>query len=134
MAVNVTDDKQKRALLLYQAGQETQELFDMFTDTGETYATALQKLDDYFAPKKNADFEMFQFRQAVQQEGETVNQYVARLRKLAFTCEFSDTDKELNAAVIQHCQSKQLRRCALREDDLTLEKLLAKARALEVSE
>jgi len=28
VAVNVTDDKQKRALLLYQAGQETQEIFE----------------------------------------------------------------------------------------------------------
>ena len=134
LAVNVTDDKQKHALLLYQAGQETQELFEMFTDTGESYAAAIDKLDNYFAPKKNVDFETFQFRQAVQQEEETVDQYVTRLRKLAVTCEFSDTDKELKAAVIQHCQSKQLRRYALREDDLTLEKLLAKARALEASE
>ena len=51
MAVNVTDDKQKHVLLLYQTMQETQELFDTFTDTGETYATALRKLDDYFIPK-----------------------------------------------------------------------------------
>ena len=27
-ALKITDDKQKRALLLYQAGQETQELFE----------------------------------------------------------------------------------------------------------
>ena len=73
------------------------------------------------------DFETFQFRQAVQQDGETIDQYIPRLCKLAVTCEFSDTDKELKAAVMQHCQSKQLRCYALREDDLTLEKLLAKA-------
>jgi hypothetical protein len=122
VAVNVTDDKQKRALLLYQAGQDTQELFDTLTDTGEDYATAIGKLDAYFAPKKNVDFETFQFRQAAQEDGETVDQFVARLRKLAVTCEFSDTDKELKAAIIQHCQSKHLRRYALREDDLTLDK------------
>ena len=63
VAMNVTDNKQKRALLLYQAWQGTQELFDMFMDTGEIYATALKKLDDYFAPRKNVDFETFQFRQ-----------------------------------------------------------------------
>ena len=133
-AVNVTDDKRKRALLLYHAGQETQKLFDTFTDTGDTYATALKRRDNYFAPKKNVDFKTFQFRQAVQQDGETINQYVARLCKLAVTCEFSDADKELKAAVMQHCQSKQLHCYALREDNLTLEKLLAKVRALEASE
>ena len=94
----------------------------------------LRKLDDYFVPKKNMDFDTFQFRQAIQQDGETIDQYVARLRKLAVTCEFSDTDKELKAAVIQHCQSNQLHHYALREDDLTLEKFSAKARALEASE
>ena len=130
-AINVTDDKQKRALLLYQAGQETQELFDTFTDTGTDYATALTKLDTYFNPKKNIDFETFKFRQATQQESETVNQFVTRL---AATCESTDLDKELKSAVIQHCQSKQLRHFALREENLTLDKLLTKARALEASE
>ena len=49
----MTEDKQKRALLLYQAGQETQELFDTLPDTGEDYATAIAKSDNYFMPKKN---------------------------------------------------------------------------------
>ena len=48
-AIDVTDDTQKRALLLY---QETQELFDTFTDTGTDYATAMNKLDTYFNPPK----------------------------------------------------------------------------------
>ena len=55
VAVNVTDDKQKLALLLYQAGQETQEIFETFTDTGDDYKTAIEKLDQYFMPKKNVD-------------------------------------------------------------------------------
>ena len=134
VAVGVTDDNQKRALLLYQAGQETQDLFDTLTDTGTDYKTAMDKLDAYFTPKKNIDFEVFQFRQAKQNEGETLDQFVTRLRKLAFTCEFTDLEKELKSAVIQNCKSKQLRRYALREDDLTLDKLTAKARALEISE
>lgn len=134
VAVNVTDDKQKRALLLYQAGQETQDLFETFSDTGTDYETAIDKLDAYFNPKKNVDFEVFQFRQATQREDETVDQFVTRLRKLSVTCEFADLNKELKSAVIQHCKSKQLRRWALREEDLTLDKLTSKARALEASE
>ena len=94
----------------------------MFADTGETYAMAIGNLDNYLS-LKNMDFKRFQFQQAVQQDRETVDQYVARLRKLAVTCEFSDTAKEFKAAVIQHCQLKQLCRYALREDDLMLEKL-----------
>ena len=33
-AMNITDDKRKRALLLYQAGLETQEIFKTLTDAG----------------------------------------------------------------------------------------------------
>ena len=87
-----------------------------------------------FPPKKNVDYQVFQFRQAVQQPGETVDQFVTRLRKLAATCEFSDVAKEIKSAVIQNCLSKRLRRYALREDALTLDNLMAKARSLEASE
>ena len=100
---------------MYQAGQETQEIFETFTDTGDDYKTAIQKLDQYFMPKKNVDYEIFQFRQATQNPEETVDQFVTRLRKLAIHCEFTDLDKELRSTVIQHCKSKRLRRFALRE-------------------
>ena len=132
--MSIKDDKQKRALLLYQAGEATQEIFETLSNTGEDYVTAQQKLDDYFSPKKNVDYQIFQFRQAVQQPGETIDQFVTRLRKLAATCEFHDVSKEIKSAVIQNCQSKRLRRYALREEALTLDNLIAKARSLEASE
>ena len=132
IALDIKDDKQKRALFLYQAGQETQEIFDMLTDTGDDYKTAKEKLYNYFLPKKNVDFETFKLRQITQKTDETIDQFITRLRKLALHCEFHDLDKELKATLIQNCSSKRLRR--FREEDVTLEKILAKARALEASE
>ena len=107
--MNISDDKQKRALLLYQAGPETQEIFETLTDTGDDYKTAQEKLDAYFSPKKNVDYEIFQFRQAVQQPGETVDQFATRLRKIAINCEFHDTSKEIKAVIIQNCQTPKIR-------------------------
>ena len=133
-ALNNKDDKQKRALLLYQAGEATQEIFETLEETGEDYKTAKEKLDEYFSPKKNVDYEIFQIRKATQHPGETVDQFVTRLRKLAATCEFHDASREIKSAVIQNCLSKRLRRYALREDTLKLEDLLAKARSLEATE
>ena len=57
--MNITDDKQKRGVLLYQAGLETQEIFETLNDTGDDYKTAQEKLDAYFSPKKNVDYEIF---------------------------------------------------------------------------
>ena len=56
----------------------SQEIFEMLL--GEDYVTAQVKLDEYFSPKNNVDY---QFHQAVQQLGETVDQFITRIRKLA---------------------------------------------------
>ena len=82
-------------------------------ETGEDYATTQAKLDKYFSPKKNVDYQVFQFCQAVQQSGETMDQFVTRLQKLAATCEFGDVAKEIKSVVIQNCLSKRLRQYAL---------------------
>ena len=88
------------------AGEATQELLETLPETEEDYATAQVKLDTYFSLKTNVDYQIFQFRQAVQQPGETVDQFVTRLRKLALTCKFDNIAKEIKSAVIQNCLSK----------------------------
>ena len=135
-ALNITNTTRQRALLLYQVGQATQEIFDTIPENGadDDYATALATLDAYFLPKKSVDFEIFQFRQAKQRPDETVSQYATRLRQLAAHCEFNNVDTEIKSAIIQNCASKRLRRYVLREENLTLTSLLSKASALETSE
>ena len=104
--MNITNDNQKRALLLYQAREATQTIFKTLPEIGEAYITAQAKLDEYFSPKKNVNYEVFQFRQAVQQSGKTMDQFVTRLQKLAATYEISNVAKEIKSAVIQNCLSK----------------------------
>ena len=61
----------------------------MLANTGEDYDTAKTKLNDYFFPKKNVTYEIFQFRQATQQAGKSVEQFAAtRLCKLTANCGF----------------------------------------------
>ncbi len=126
-ALNITDGQRKRALLLYQVGEVTQAIFDTLPETGDDFDTAMRTLDE------NVDFETFKFCTATEQEGENVDQYTTRLRKLAQNCEFTDIDRELKSTIIQNCSSKQTHRIALR-DDQTLTLLLAKARSMEASE
>ena len=45
VAMNITNDKQKRMLLLYQAGEATQEIFETLPETREDYVPAQDKLD-----------------------------------------------------------------------------------------
>ena len=78
VAANITDDQQKRAMLLYQAGSATQDIFETLANTETDYATAKRKLDDYLTPKKNTDYEIFQFRQATQLSGESVEHQITQ--------------------------------------------------------
>ena len=62
---------------------------------------------------------------------ETVNQFITRLRKLAMHCEFTDLDEaKISCHSKLHIKTFEY---ALRED-MTLDKILTKARALERSE
>ena len=54
IASAVTDNTQRKALLLHFAGEQVQELFGTFPDHNKfTYDESLQVLNDYFEPKKN---------------------------------------------------------------------------------
>ena len=124
LAMGVKDDKERRrALILYFAGEEVNELFETLPNTGNDYDTAVTKLIEYFLPKKNTEFEVYKFRQAKQEAGETIDTYHTRLQQLSLMCKFVATFKEVKSQIIQGGASTRLRRRALRED-LTLQKLI----------
>jgi len=92
---------------------------------------AVTVLDDYFAPKTNFPFERHLFRQIAQESGETVDQFVCRLRQRAISCEFgAGEDDYIRDQVIDKCYSNHLRRKFLeKEGALTLDDLLRIARS-----
>ncbi|XP_062610353.1 uncharacterized protein K02A2.6-like [Saccostrea cucullata] len=134
LAMGIKNDKaRQRALLLHYAGEEVNEIFETLPNTGDDYDTAVARLTEYFAPKKNTEFEVYKFRQAKQEPGETIDTFHTKLRQLSLTCEFNNNDKEVKSQIIQGCSSTRLRRRALR-DDVNLEDLLKLARSLELSD
>ena len=48
----------------------------------------VQELKKHFFPQRNVLYERFVFNSAVQKPGETINEYVVRLRQMAESCEF----------------------------------------------
>ena len=137
VVLDVKDNKRKRAMLLHYAGPKVDEIFDTLSNTGteDEYEKAVDALNAYFQPKANPMYEVYVFRQAKQESGETLDHFVTRLRQLSKNCDFADVDKEITAQIIMHCKSQVLRRRALSKGaDLSLQKLLDCGRALEASE
>ncbi|XP_062569364.1 uncharacterized protein K02A2.6-like [Saccostrea cucullata] len=75
------------------------------------------------------------FRQASQNENETVTNFVTRLQKLAISCDFGAAkDDNIRDQVIDKCKLTALRRRFLREKELNLMKVLEISRAVEMSD
>ena len=66
-----------------------------------------------------------------QQEGETVGQFIARFRKQALNCNFTNLDIDIRDQVIDKCRSSELRRKLLAKEHLTLQKVQEVARSME---
>ena len=56
------------------------------------------KLDAYFEPKVNVTFETYTFRQLSQDEDESINNFVTRLREAAGRCNFHDKNREIKGS------------------------------------
>ena len=90
-------------------------------------------LDAYFSPKANVPYERHVFRQMKQEDGETIDQFVIKLRHQAENCDFGDQHTEqIRDQVIDKCRSSKLRRKLLeKSDDLKLEDVQRIGRAME---
>ena len=122
---------QRRALLLHSAGEAVQEIFETLAETGEAkdYEKAVKALNDYFIPKVNSTYQNHVFRSMEQQDGETVAQFVTRLRQVVKDCDYGEqAENQIRDQVVQRCKSHELRKKLLgKGEKLTLELLLSTA-------
>ena len=132
----MTNAAQKRAMLLHLAGSEVQDIFHTLEDTGNDFTTAVTKLNEYFQPKSNVAFERHVFRQQKQEDNETINAYITRLKRMAVSCKFEESEREghIRDQFMDWCKSKSLRKKLLEKNDLTLKKTIEIARAMETAE
>ena len=97
---------------MYQAGSRVREIFKQLPDTGadEDFDTAKEKLCLYFKPQKNRRYEVYRFRQGTQEQSETLDKFHMRLRTLSQTCEFTDTNFEIEELIIIGGTSSKIRK------------------------
>ena len=134
VAVNVTNDMRKKALLLHMGGERLYEIYDTICTENDNFAATKQKLTTHFRPMKDTALAVFHFREAGQKIGETIDQYLIRLRGLAKHCEFHDVDAEIRAQIVQHTIDKDLRREILKHPAWVLDDVLREGRSREAAE
>ena len=94
-ASGITNVEQKKAMLLHMAGKEVREIYRAMPPNADAqednYEAVVRKLDEYFKPKKNLSYERYVFKKAEQLEEEDTASYITRLRRLAESCEYTDS-------------------------------------------
>ncbi|XP_066963229.1 uncharacterized protein [Macrobrachium rosenbergii] len=112
---------------------DIQEVIETLPPPTDTLEDALRALDNFFSPKENKRYAKFKFKQVSQEVNEITDVFVTKLRKLAITCEFTDTEDVIIDQVIDKCASPKLRRELLETENLTLDKLHTIARSMEIA-
>lgn len=76
-AHDVKGPTSKRVLLLYTPGEEVADIFETLPDHGEAkdYDKAVPALNACFQPKVNKSYEVYLFRNATQNPGESLDSY-----------------------------------------------------------
>lgn len=93
-----------------------------------------EKFDLYFSPKLNITFERYKFHKILQNDGETIDEYITRLRLQAQNCEFEQlSDSILRDQLILGIKNDSLRTKLLSED-ITLEKAIKICQATELAQ
>ena len=137
IALNVTNDSQKLALLLNYVGEECYDIYDnlLIPGTQESYRDAVRLFDGHFKPKSNISYEIYTFRRIKQNADETISKFFIRVKQQAVKCDFGENlDNETKQQMILATTSTQLRRYCFQNPDITLEEFLTYVRTLEDAE
>ncbi|KAJ1201353.1 hypothetical protein NDU88_005165 [Pleurodeles waltl] len=133
--------ERKKSLLFGLLGKAGQEVFDSLpvyvNPPGATaplseYQEAVKRLELQYAEECNIMVGRHKFTLRKQEEGETIEEYIACLRVLAQDCEFAEmTDTYIRDQVVFYCHSKQVQERLLSCRNPSLKEVMAIAKAVE---
>ena len=135
--VNKVDNNMKVSALLSLVGGKTYSLLRNLTlpdKPADKNVDIVKLLKEHLSPKPSIIAERFRFHRRQQQEGESVNEYVAVLKKLAEHCEFGENlNDTLRDRLVCGLKDEQIQKQLLSKSTLTLPKATEIAVAMETA-
>ncbi len=130
--------KQKESYIVELCGSQTysllRNLLSPVKPGSKTVDELMDLLKQHFNPKPSEIVQRFKFNSRSREEGETVLDYVAVLRKLAHDCNYGEKLTEmLRDRLVCGINDDRIQRRLLAETDLTFEKALKIAQAMETA-
>ncbi|XP_063391875.1 uncharacterized protein LOC134677371 [Cydia fagiglandana] len=141
VTLNITQAEKQSAALLHVGGLALQDIYynipdevvsEEEKDKVDVYKSTIKKLDGFFLPHQNKTYERHLFRQLKQEQGETFEKFLVRLRRQSNKCKFSCVEDNLIDQIVEKCLSKDLRKKILTlGDSVTLAKIISEANVVE---
>ena len=132
------EESYRCAVLLACIGDEAMEVFDGFEfkagESKESLDTVLKKFEEFCVGKTHEAFESYRFHIRAQGIDESIEAYVAELRKLARNCNFADEDRMIRDRVVVGVKSSVVREKLLEIEDLNLQKAVNACKLHETSQ
>ena len=136
-SLNKKQDDIRVATLLSLMGKECFRVYthlDIAEEDRKKVDKILQALERHFEPTRNVIYERYKFNTCEQDQGETVAQYITKLRQLASTCEFGVLEKDLiRDRLALGTKDSSARARMLREPKLDLQKAIEMCRSSDIS-
>lgn len=137
-ANEIDDAGRQKAILLSSVGSQTYSLMRNLVSPAKpgdkSFDELVKLLKDHFNPKPSEIVQRFKFNSRNRKQGETVMEYVAVLRKLAQDCNYGDKLSEMiRDRLVCGIGDDRIQRRLLSEPDLTFDKALKLAQAIETA-
>ena len=138
LANGIDDDKKKVVVLVTVIGQKAYSLLrNLVAPTkphDKKYDKLVEAMKKHLKPKPLTIAEQFKFNRRKQQEGESIAQFLAELRKLAETCNFgAKLEEQLRDRLVEGLRSKSIQKRLLSEGDLDLTRAYELAISIETA-
>ena len=139
VANDVEDDKKKVAIFITVVGKDAYTLLRSLLSpekpNTKSFAEITKTLSEHFKPKRIIIAERYKFHERKQEIGESVNDFVAAIKKLSLHCEFGYfLNDALRDKLVCGIADIKVRKRLLVERDLTFEKATQIANAIEGAE
>ena len=134
---NEVDTEYQTSVFLSIIGRDAFQIFDGLEfeedEDKKDLNTVISKFEDFFLGQRHEAYESYKFHLRKQEINETIEMFVAELRRLSKSCNFADPNRTIRDQVVIGAYDDSLREKLLADKKLTLENCLIIGRAHESS-
>jgi hypothetical protein len=117
----VTDDSEKQDIMCVAAGEKLTAIHESLHEEGDSFEQTVAKIQAHFNPTISARGNTLKFRTTNQNESESFEEFVTRLRERAARCNFGERlEAELCEQLISGCKDQKLKEDGLARPDMSL--------------